>query len=142
LYISHARSRYHQGEVLYSVRSRFIEEIDPLHLTFRGGAPGGQESQLSVPARPRTATRIPAWRAPAKPAASEGVASDPMPRYEDESQDHVHLHVGLAVTHETFGQGRIVALDGKGSEARAVVDFKSVGRKQLLLKFAHLRTGT
>jgi DNA helicase-2/ATP-dependent DNA helicase PcrA len=64
-----------------------------------------------------------------------------MPSYEDESQENVALHVGLSVTHETFGPGRIVALDGRGSEARAVVDFKSVGRKQLLLKFAHLRAG-
>jgi DNA helicase-2/ATP-dependent DNA helicase PcrA len=141
LYLSHARSRYHQGEVMYAVRSRFIEEIDPQHVTFRGGAAGSQESQLSAPARPRTATRIPAWRAPAKPAAFDGHTSDPMPRYEDESQEQVQLRVGLAVTHETFGQGRIVALDGSGSEARAVVDFTSVGRKQLLLKFAHLRTG-
>jgi len=143
LYISCARSRYHQGEVMFSVRSRFIEEIDPLHLTFRGGAAGsaGTGGQQSAPARPRTATRTPAWRAPAKPAAFDAGASDPMPRYEDESQETVSLRVGLAVTHETFGPGRIVALDGRGSEARAVVDFKSVGRKQLLLKFANLRTG-
>ncbi|MBK7259913.1 MAG: UvrD-helicase domain-containing protein [Ignavibacteriae bacterium] len=141
LYISHARSRYHQGEVMFSVRSRFVEEIDPLHLTFRGGAAGASDSPLSAPARPRTAARPSAWRAPVKPVGKSAGSSDPMPRYEDESQEQIHLHVGLAVTHETFGQGRIVALDGSGSQARAVVDFKSVGRKQLLLKFANLRAG-
>jgi DNA helicase II / ATP-dependent DNA helicase PcrA len=141
LYLSHARSRYHQGEVMFAVRSRFIEEIDPVHLTQRGAAVGGHSTQSAPVARPRTATRIPAWRAPAKPAAFDAAASDPMPSYEDESQESVPLHVGLAVTHETFGPGRIVALDGRGADARAVVDFKSVGRKQLLLKFAHLRTG-
>ena len=141
LYLSHARSRYHQGEVMSSVRSRFFDEIDPQHMTYRGSTVGGHDTQSAPVARPRTATRTPAWRAPAKPAAFDAGASDPMPSYEDESQENVALHVGLAVTHETFGPGRIVALDGRGSEARAVVDFKSVGRKQLLLKFAHLRAG-
>jgi len=65
-----------------------------------------------------------------------------MPAYEDESQDVPALHVGLAVTHETFGPGRVVALDGRGDNARAVVDFASAGRKQLLLKFARLRAGS
>ncbi len=141
LYLSHARSRYHQGEVMFSVRSRFVEEIDPLHLAFRGGAAAAHDPQVQTQVRPRTATRTPAWRAPVKPVGQRGGSPDPMPRYEDESQEQIHLHVGLAVTHETFGQGRIVALDGSGSQARAVVDFKSVGRKQLLLKFANLRAG-
>lgn len=142
LYLSHARSRYHQGEVMFSVRSRFIEEIDPLHLTFRGAAPaGGRSAVPAAAARPRTAGPTPAWRSPARPARTEPHHADPMPDYENESQEQITLHVGLAVTHESFGPGRIVALDGRGAEARAVVDFPSVGRKQLLLKYANLRTG-
>jgi DNA helicase-2/ATP-dependent DNA helicase PcrA len=38
-----------------------------------------------------------------------------------------------------FGTGRIVAITGSGPEARAVVDFESVGRKHLMLKFANLK---
>jgi DNA helicase-2/ATP-dependent DNA helicase PcrA len=62
-----------------------------------------------------------------------------MPAYEDESQDMPELRIGLRVSHETFGAGRIVALTGRGEQARAVVEFESVGRKNLMLKFAHLR---
>ena len=55
------------------------------------------------------------------------------------AQDEARLHVGAKVEHESFGRGRVVGLTGKGEQARAIVDFESVGRKQLMLKFAHLR---
>ena len=143
LYLSHARMRYHQGEMLISLRSRFIEEIDPLHLMYRGQN-GTTGRSPSASTRPRS---TPIRRPKDLVTASGGFSSDPapsepMPRYEDESQEHLALRVGLAVTHETFGPGRIVALDGKGDNARAIVDFASAGRKQLLLKFAHLRAGS
>jgi DNA helicase-2/ATP-dependent DNA helicase PcrA len=41
--------------------------------------------------------------------------------------------------HESFGNGRILAVDGTGENARAVVEFESVGRKNLMLKYANLR---
>jgi hypothetical protein len=72
---------------------------------------------------------------------SDSYATDPMPDYENHSQEALEPRVGLRVVHETFGSGRIVALDGRGEDARAVVEFASVGRKKLLLKFARLKTG-
>jgi DNA helicase-2/ATP-dependent DNA helicase PcrA len=62
-----------------------------------------------------------------------------MPDYENESQEYPGLAVGTPVAHETFGAGRIVGLSGRGDNARAIVDFESVGKKHLLLRFAHLR---
>ncbi len=173
LYLSHARMRYHQGEMLYSLRSRFIEEIDDLHLTFRGQNGSSQHLSGTVvssrtPATSRTGSLATAGSRTKSPAAAtfhtKGLSAaashtksaatatrslaadhsrhDPMPAYEDESQDVPALHVGLAVTHETFGPGRVVALNGRGDDARAVVDFVAAGRKQLLLKFARLRAGS
>jgi DNA helicase-2/ATP-dependent DNA helicase PcrA len=65
--------------------------------------------------------------------------SDQMPQYEDESQDTATVSVGARVMHESFGKGKVVAIDGRGDNARAIVDFESVGRKHLMLKFANLR---
>jgi DNA helicase-2/ATP-dependent DNA helicase PcrA len=62
-----------------------------------------------------------------------------MPRYEDETQEIPSVNIGTLVVHDTFGRGRIVGLDGRGERMRAIVDFEVVGRKQLMLKFAHLR---
>ncbi len=74
-------------------------------------------------------------KATREPAAS----SSPFPAYEDESQEQVHPRVGVRVFHESFGSGRIVALDGVGEKARAIVDFGPTGRKHLLLKYAQLK---
>jgi len=143
LYLSHARMRYHQGEMLYSLRSRFIDEIDSLHLTFLGLEGGARRLSSSVvPPRPAPARQAKSIATAARSLAPDHARHDPMPVYEDESQDVPALHIGLAVVHETFGAGRIVALNGRGEEARAIVEFASVGRKQLLLKFAHLRAGS
>jgi DNA helicase II / ATP-dependent DNA helicase PcrA len=46
---------------------------------------------------------------------------------------------GSRVWHEAFGEGRVVEVSGKGEKAKAVVDFPTAGRKNLMLKFANLK---
>ncbi len=135
LYLCHAMARLRFGETSMAVRSRFVDEID--------------KSVLAEHAAPAfSARRSVGWTAPAprvregqRPPAHEGIerSADPMPDYENESQEYRQPRVGAHVVHAMFGRGRILALDGHGENARAVVDFETVGRKRLLLKFAHLR---
>jgi DNA helicase-2/ATP-dependent DNA helicase PcrA len=132
--LSHALTRYRFGEMSYSLRSRFLEEIDPDCL----------DRPVREPiARPRAAAvravGVPV-RAPRRQKPGVEFYGDPLPDYENESQDPSHLHVGQQVQHAAFGSGRVVALDGRGEQARAIVDFEGVGRKHLMLKFAHLRS--
>ena len=49
------------------------------------------------------------------------------------------LTVGSKVLHERFGEGIVVALEGRGSDAKATVEFENSGKKSLLLKFAKLK---
>lgn len=49
------------------------------------------------------------------------------------------LKEGSIVEHQKFGQGRIVAIDGSGSDLKAKIDFGALGDKTLLLKFAKLK---
>jgi Superfamily I DNA and RNA helicases len=49
------------------------------------------------------------------------------------------LEVGKRILHERFGEGEIVALEGRGSDAKATVEFKNAGKKMLLLKFAKFK---
>ena len=35
-----------------------------------------------------------------------------------------------------FGIGKVLAVEGRGENAKATVEFRNVGTKQLLLKFA------
>ena len=139
LYLSYALARYRFGEITDSVRSRFLDEVDERLVRVEGG--NGRPKAYRRPNAPPGAFPNfgPAadFRRPQRTYSEH--ASDPMPDYENESQEQVQVRVGSRVIHATFGRGRIVAVDGRGDNARAVVDFESVGRKQLLLKFAHLK---
>jgi DNA helicase-2/ATP-dependent DNA helicase PcrA len=46
---------------------------------------------------------------------------------------------GVTVEHEVFGEGKVLALDGAGLQAKATVFFPEVGQKKLVLRFARLR---
>ena len=45
------------------------------------------------------------------------------------------LEVGDRVSHDKFGLGKVVALEGSGTNAAAKVDFGADGVKRLLLRF-------
>ena len=137
LYLSWAVTRYRYGELSYSSRSRFLDEIDASLLQPEGGSrppsrayrrPGGPATVIPMARRQKPV-----------PDDSEKYFSDVTPAYENESQDSFQAKVGSRVVHESFGNGRILALDGSGENTRAVVEFESVGRKNLMLKYANLR---
>lgn len=48
----------------------------------------------------------------------------------------MQLSVGERVSHDTFGLGTVVAVNGEGDRAEATIDFGSAGEKRLLLRYA------
>ncbi|MDX5400310.1 MAG: hypothetical protein LPK92_11420, partial [Actinomycetes bacterium] len=46
------------------------------------------------------------------------------------------LQPGDRVTHDSYGLGTVVALEGTGSSAVARIDFGSSGTKRLLLRYS------
>ncbi len=137
LYLLYALTRYRFGEFGYSVRSRFLDEVDESLLVVEGNtrlaAVRGMTAGSPAAPKPRTASRM--------RKDEDHYFGDHLPDYENESQAPVTYRVGSRVIHDTFGTGRVIAVDGKGENARAVVDFETVGRKNLMLKFANLRMG-
>ncbi|MFD2841453.1 DNA helicase PcrA [Populibacterium corticicola] len=76
----------------------------------------------------------PAWKK--KPATSQD--KTPMfnnPRAKSEA-DIPQLAAGDRVTHDSFGLGTVVSVEGVGRNATATVDFGGDGPKRLLLRFA------
>lgn len=137
LYLLYALTRYRFGEFSYSVRSRFLDEIDEALVVTEGNS---RLASLS-PSAPRE-IRKPFTQFKKKNDDVNKYFTDTMPDYENESQigPAARHKVGSRVIHEAFGKGRILAIDGRGDNARAVVDFESVGKKNLMLKFANLRS--
>ena len=49
------------------------------------------------------------------------------------------LKEGVMIEHQRFGVGKVLALEGVGENAKATVEFRNAGTKQLLLKFAKFK---
>ncbi len=49
------------------------------------------------------------------------------------------IHNGTVIEHQRFGIGTIKRLEGSGENAKATVEFRNTGTKQLLLKFAKFK---
>ncbi|HEX9005692.1 MAG TPA: UvrD-helicase domain-containing protein [Bacteroidota bacterium] len=138
VYLSYALMRYRYGESAFSTKSRFLDEIDEAVLDRRRASARAEthgRSSAAAALGEAGFSQLPSRRR----AADQDAAGDPMPDYESESQEFVPPKVGARVFHDSFGKGRIVALEGRGENTRAVVDFENVGRKNLMLKYARLR---
>ena len=133
LYITHARSRRRNGELMPSIPSSFLRTIPPGTLeersTFKLRASG--RSVLPQPASVRRpgapVSRAPAWA----------------DREVEVSQDSPHYIKGERVKHSRFGSGTIVEIGGAGKDVKVTIDFddEAVGRKRLVVAYAGLQRG-
>jgi DNA helicase-2/ATP-dependent DNA helicase PcrA len=129
LYLSHAQTRLLHGRTRYSTCSRFVGELPDAHLkwlTPRHGAFGDWRPAAPAPRAPQ-----PAWGrsaiTPETPAAAAPIQSA-----------GGAIAAGAQVFHNKFGEGRVLATEGAGDDARAQVHFKRHGTKWLLLSVARL----
>ncbi len=77
---------------------------------------------------PRRSSRRPSPRWPGSPPA-QGCSSPG-------TREVIHLEPGDRVTHDTFGLGTVVEVQGTGDRSVAKVDFRDQGVKRLLLRYA------
>jgi DNA helicase-2/ATP-dependent DNA helicase PcrA len=146
LFISHARTRRRAGEVMPGMPSSFLQPLPPL-LTDQVTTPGLDRARHAGETR---------W---SRRDAAQGVGSlgyrdrTPEPRrgarfegsddgvyidYSD-AQEAPRFVKGERVRHPQFGRGVIRELTGLGQELKAVIEFDSVGRKKVVLRYANLQ---
>ncbi|WP_199135114.1 UvrD-helicase domain-containing protein [Delftia sp. ASV31] len=141
LYLSHSQTRMLHGQTRYNVKSRFFDELPDEALKWitpkQGGfgsyapRPGGGGGGGGYGSRDRGGfgNKAEGWR-------SEVFASPPVPP-QKAAPGH-GLRVGLNVFHNKFGEGKVLALEGTGDDARAQVSFGRHGTKWLALSIAKL----
>jgi DNA helicase-2/ATP-dependent DNA helicase PcrA len=112
LYLSRASVRSAWGAPQFNPPSRFLDEVPAELIDWRRLA----STVTSTPAMAALAAR-PDARSPGNRVI-------------------VHLEPGDRVTHDTFGMGTVVSVEGVGDKAVASVDFRSEGVKRLLLRYA------
>jgi len=156
LFLSSARARFRYGEHVASVRSRFIDEIgiDAVR-TESGEAVESRPDRFRLPPGPRVTYDEfdPHYyrrdlRRPSPPTSHAANAADPLSSglsgsdiqrrvvYEEGEGEIVP---GARVEHAMFGEGKVISVDGVGDQAKAVIFFREVGQKKLVLRFARLR---
>ncbi|HEY8470931.1 MAG TPA: UvrD-helicase domain-containing protein [Longimicrobiales bacterium] len=139
LYLTHARMRRRAGEVLPCVPSSFLEPI-PLDLVdvrltpavarLRGGRGA---AYASAPGR-SAGRRASVHGLAGKESDGGGLVVD-----YSEAQDAPRFLKGERVRHPQFGSGVIRELSGFGRDLKAVIDFDSVGRKKIIVRYANLQ---
>lgn len=134
--LSYALNRYKWGTLERSSPSRFIGEIESEYLWYpqTGGRPFGQRAGSDFqPVRERSETFSPATAPPpGRMTRVHDVHTPPVP------QVNTVLVTGDRVTHERFGEGEVMAVEGEAPNTTAVIEFKTAGTKKLLLRFAKL----
>ncbi|PKO30764.1 MAG: DNA helicase II [Betaproteobacteria bacterium HGW-Betaproteobacteria-9] len=151
LYLSHSQTRMLHGQTRYNLKSRFFEELPEACLkwltpqqpawnpsaTGSGGGGGWQGNRGGYGTRGAGAPAVlqPAW-SPGWASGSDpkglGGKSNPEP---DRGTD---IKAGMKVFHNKFGEGKVLALEGAGADARAQVNFSRHGVKWLALSVAKL----
>ena len=133
LYLSHSQTRMLHGQTRYNPRSRFFEELPESALKWITPKQQGFGSFAphlgAVSAYPSSA------RGPFG-SKSETFASPPVP-VQKAAPAH-GLRAGMAVFHNKFGEGKVLAIEGTGDDARAQVSFPRHGTKWLALSVAKL----
>lgn len=125
LHLTYSIRRTRFGEMQHQLPSPFISEIDWKYI------------ESDAPALPKRSFR----NATSPTSFKKQSFFDDIPDDESYSQIPEHevtLQRGDRVRHAHFGGGQIISISGVGNQMKAVVNFESVGRKTLMLKYAKL----
>ncbi|MDQ3520935.1 MAG: UvrD-helicase domain-containing protein [Gemmatimonadota bacterium] len=132
LYLSFARRRRRGGEYMDSVPSSFLEALPPELV----------ETRRTTRVRERERPFRPWKMAPARsPSRRERIGLEADTGYVvdySDSQESPSLTKGSRVRHPQFGSGTVAELSGVGTDVRATIDFDTVGRKRVVVKYANL----
>lgn len=156
--ISYATTRYRFGNIIYCEPSRFIDELDencvelpqePAAHKFSDDAFGrlnkpfgdtfksidfkqkGTELSQKTEAKPIGFSPPKKLIPLAKRMAATNTPAD--------NSANANLRVGSVVEHEKFGIGEVTFIEGVYPNAKAIIQFRNSGEKNLLLKYAKLK---
>ena len=134
LYLAYATSRFRYGKLVYAEPSRFIEEIDPQYLDYDIATAEAQQASRQFNDQAGGAINGVSMKGKSSPKqASHQPSADFSP---DDLQE---LAEGMEVEHNRFGYGTVAQIEGEGDNRKGVVNFRNLGEKRILLKYAKMK---
>ena len=150
--LTYTLSRYRWGKLVDAEPSRFIKEIDDHYIenhiikddyVFKPMIDKGIFGGFDLPKKPviqkYQATKINTAPSQNQLGKLRKINKIENPQSSSLATQIQQLDEGMTVEHDRFGYGRVIAIEGKGSDKKALIDFKGVGHKHLLLRFAKLK---
>ncbi|UCF21595.1 MAG: UvrD-helicase domain-containing protein [Gemmatimonadota bacterium] len=131
LYLTHAKRRRRGGEWLISSPSSFLEPLPDDLVESRD-----TERYFEQLSRRRSG----GWWQERLSADRIAIPGELTYDYSDSQEvaSLPQLSEGCRVRHPRFGSGVVAALDGRGMDLKAVVDFETAGRKKVMVRYANL----
>lgn len=129
LYVSFADMRYRFGHKMYQVKSRFLREIeDEFNRDDLVAYENFKSQKTKVTHRFKESGSAPAIK-----------FSNYTDDFVEDSNEFSDIIKGKSVYHETFGNGVVIGVNGKGKDKKADIIFEDCGLKKIILKYAKLR---
>ena len=143
-HITYTQSRYRWGKLIDAEPSRFIEEIDSKYIEknvvnhnktrplldstiFGSHNIKNDKKEFNSISKPN-----PSQLSKLKRIYNTDINAD-------SKSDIIKLVVGMKVVHGRFGKGKVISIEGAGSDKKAAINFQGFGVKNLLVKFAKLK---
>lgn len=138
--ISYAENRYRWGDLIPTEPSRFIDEIDIQYIELpRKASTYNQNPDFrKVPGADSRET-LTGFSNPGRKLKKLSTFTNSLPVKSGDTDELSHLQPGMMVEHDRFGKGKVLNVEGEGSNRKATIFFHQIGQKQLLLKFAKLK---
>ncbi len=134
LFLSYATSRFRWGKLVYAEPSRFIEEIDPQYLDYDVATAEAQQAANQM--KSQAGGGVNGVSTKGKSAPKEALHE---PSSDFAPEDLTDLQTGMEVEHNRFGFGTVTKIEGEADNRKAAVDFKNLGEKRILLKYAKMK---
>lgn len=137
--LSYATSRFQWGNLITAEPSRFIDEIDDQFLYYetpdrgRGTSLTGRRQDFD---RPFSGGLNKTFGSRSLKPIESVTGGSPAASH---PAGDIDLKVGYNVEHDRFGKGKVIKLEGQGSDKKATIFFPNHGSKTVLLRFAKLR---
>lgn len=153
-YLTYAQTRYRWGKLTDGEPSRFLEEIDDKYLEYiTPKMPEPRANRFIDADLFDDAPKQIRFQKPIQKKRKEFLdkkSGDLIPKkgrmkkVSEVANSKANLFdgevtVGNIVEHNRFGKGEVIALEGKGPNKKAEIQFATAGKKKLLLQFAKLK---
>ena len=125
LYLTYSKTRYRYGMLKDCEISRFIKEISPIYLDIENFNITKSLVKNVIKEKSKNLS-------PLKKLEKSSTSNGDLSQIDE-------LIEGKKVRHNIFGVGTILKIDLNSNQRKAIVNFKNVGEKTLLLNFAKLK---